>query len=162
MRLQAGHTARTMATLATGSVLAVMAIQLTPTAAQPVRHIVLAGAQAERSGECITLTVSFNLPVQYLRHAPRERGLSLYLDVQPLAAGTAMKEGLARREAVRVQSDGPLPIIAVVYDGTLPEPRVVVDFDVPMAFSVQQGKDFRSLVVHTAPPASAAKCAIEP
>jgi hypothetical protein len=151
-----------MAALAAGSVLAVMAIQFTPTAAQPVKHIVLEKAQAVHSGECITLTVSFNLPVQYLRNAPRGRGLSLYMDVRPLATGTATEEGLAQREAVRVQSDGPIPIIAVVYDGTLSEPRIAVDFDMPMVFSVQQGADFRSLVVRAAPPASAAACAIGP
>lgn len=148
-----------LSALLAGALLAYLAISLQPSDAQPVKHLVLDSARAEWVGECLVLRIGFTLPVRYLRHAPPAGGASLIVQLETVELGPAQDEGLRRREAVPVTGAAPLPLSSVVYDGTTEGPaHIVLDFDASVAFSVEQGEDFRSLVVRIAPSGRITDC----
>jgi hypothetical protein len=128
--------------------------------AQPVRGEVFDEATVTRSAGCAVVDIRFNFKIQYLRHFPKDRGSSLYMQVHPIHAGV---EILGAREAVVAHGADAGPLQSIVYDGTTQGcPIVILDFDHPVRFSVAQGRDFSSLRVAYSLGEEGPACTVQP
>ena len=115
--------------------------------AQPVSSRALEGISSEQTQTDFALRIRFTLPIFYLRHTPLKRGDSLNIQLKPLAVPRGAPV-IPRRESIQVPPDFPLPVQSVTLEfagGT--DPVVEVRFSRSVRYSVEQGKDLRSLIV---------------
>ena len=97
---------------------------------------------------CSTITVTFNFPVQYIKHFPYESGEDLRIQLDPIVTGTEEGNALYTRETVQLPPNGTGALVDVAYEGHVDGgPYLTLFFQTPVKFNVAQGKDFRSLVV---------------
>jgi len=116
--------------------------------ADPQSRRMLDGLRFARRGDAWEMRIAFHSRIRYLRHAPRTRGTTLEIQVDPLALSFADLPMLASHEALTPDRDAPVPLADVVYEGHRSGDKVVVlRFTRPVGFEVRQGEDFRSLVV---------------
>jgi hypothetical protein len=108
---------------------------------------VLDTIEVSRQGDSAVLEANFSRPVFYVRHFPPEKGetLQIYLRVP-----VVLSEPSQREIAVRKSLKGPpidhLPLQDVTYEGTGVEgPRLIVRFTRPVHYSIEKGRDDRSI-----------------
>ena len=101
----------------------------------------------ERDGG-VEVIVRFMTPVRYLRHAPANQGDTLQVQVQPVRLAPQDAPLFASQEVLAAPPDSPVPLIEVSYEGRRDTGRyLVLRFSKIVDYEVQQGSDFRSLVV---------------
>lgn len=140
----------------TGS--ALLAVLMVPgVSAQPVRDRVIEDVSVTRSDTAWLVRISFSFPVSYRSHFPQDRGEELRVMLTPAAVGTTETDAVLGRESVRLSGGG--PVYEVIWEGDAEGgPFLTVLFRNPVPFSVQPGRDFRSLTVsvhapeHAPPP----------
>jgi|GEM_PF-1640750 len=116
--------------------------------AQPVTTRVFEGMESGESDGIPNVRISFNMPVRYLRHSPRNSGDSIHIQFFPLVVSGAGVAEFLGRESLRLPRDLPAPIVEIVYDGVVAG-RPIVDIRLahPVRFEVRQGEDLRSIVI---------------
>lgn len=126
-----------------------------PAAAQSVAERTLSDIVVDNVGRCSTITVNFNIRVQFLSHFPSESGRELHVRVQPLDAGGtgSLRESLRPPESLRA-------LRSIEYEGADPSgPILTLLFTRDMRFEVEPGRDPQSLVIRIAEPGSGPLCA---
>lgn len=114
--------------------------------AQPVRDRVLEEVTVTRSEDAYLVRVAFSFPVRYQSHFPEQEGDELRVLMTPAVVGPTEEEAVYERESVRLSGDG--PAYEVIWEGDAPGgPFLTVLFREPVLFSVQPGRDFRSLTI---------------
>ncbi|HEB90967.1 MAG TPA: tetratricopeptide repeat protein, partial [Deltaproteobacteria bacterium] len=103
-----------------------------------------------------TLDLEFQFPIRYLRHTPLTPGRTLRIQVDPLDLGDDEMPQGPIRENLPIPRGEPIPLVEIVCDVSVPgEPFVEMQFERTFAFDVEQGKDFRHLVIRVTPPGQA-------
>ena len=131
---------------AMGAAFLAMAWQLS---AQPAGGRIISDVSISGIADGSELRIEFTFPVRYLSHFPREFGDTLQISLQAVAVSEVDQEFLRRRESFNLPETGSVPLLDVTYEGDLPGgPYLTLRFTEPVAFSVRQGSDFRSLTVN--------------
>lgn len=100
---------------------------------------------------CAVVRVSFNFPVRYVNHFPIGEGADLRVQLSPFATAAADKESLYTREEPLLPPDALPELIEVLYEGNVDGgPYLTLFFDEVVKFHVEQGSDFRSLMIAVA------------
>lgn len=119
--------------------------------AAPMATRIIDGIALTTEGHCSVITLTFLLPLQYIRHFPDSYGDEVLVRVEPLETGRVDNDALSAREAVRPQPPVDTPLVMAIYEGDIADgPYVRFQFEHPVNFSVSQGTDFRSLIVTVA------------
>lgn len=125
-----------------------LGILLVPSLAWAAVNIVIEDVQIAEDNGCAEVTVSFTLPVRYIRHFPLESGDDLRVQLEPIAAGPAQQEALNTRQKVEPPPSETIGLTDVIYEGDVEGgPYLTFYFSRKTTFKVAQGADFRSLVV---------------
>ena len=88
-----------------------------PARAQPVTARVFEGMEPGETEGIPNVRISFNLPVRYLSHSPRDSGDSIHIQFFPLNVSEVGAAEFFHRESLQLPRDLPAPIVEVVYDG---------------------------------------------
>jgi len=119
-----------------------------PASAQPVKIRVLKSLEIAPRDDGWSVAVTFTLPARLVSFSPAEIGDLVRVRVGFPAVPEDQQRSLAKREALTPPPKSDSPLDQVVYDGTDPAgPTVEVRFRERVRFRVQQGADFRSIVV---------------
>ncbi len=119
-----------------------------PARAQPVTARVFEGMEPGETEGIPNVRISFNLPVRYLSHSPRDSGDSIHIQFFPLIVSELGGAEFFHRESLQLPRDLPAPIVEVVYDGIVAG-RPILDLRLARSvrFEVRQGDDLRSIVI---------------
>jgi len=96
------------------------------------------------------VSINFSFPVRYMKHFPLYKGKELRIQLRPLVVAPVDTDAVFEREAIVPQQTELVPLYEVVYEGDFSADGFYVhlSFDTDMVFGVEQGTDFRSIVVH--------------
>ena len=134
-------------------VLHVLLLMTTVASAQPAGNRAVQDAFADRIGDCSRITIEFVFPVQYVSHFPRETGRELQVQLRPLAVGGSNTAALVFNESIRVVDDLSVELTRFEYIGDRfpSDPYLWLVSPNEFSFRVEQGSDFRSLVLFITP-----------
>ncbi len=120
------------------------------TQAQPAGNRAVDNTEAEIINGCSVITVTFVFPVQYLSHFPKSKGNELRVQFSPLITGQATVLAEISNEAVRLMDDVDVPITRFEYIGGqfTENPYLWLTFSESVYFKVEQGADFRSVILY--------------
>lgn len=119
-----------------------------PAQAQPSRDRILGDLTFSEHSEYIDIQIELTFPVRYLRHFPAEKGDEIRIQLKPIAIGSAEREGLFKREGVTADESNPADVTEIVYEGAnITGLSLTVYFSQERTFSVEQGNDYRSILV---------------
>ena len=114
--------------------------------AQPVRDRVIEDVTVTRSDGAYLVRILFSFPVRYQSHFPQDSGEELRVTLTPSVVGATEEDAVSERESVRLSGDS--PAYEVIWEGDAEGgPFLTVLFREPVPFSVQPGRDFRSLTI---------------
>jgi hypothetical protein len=117
--------------------------------AQPISGRILSNVSVEESADGSTIHIEFTFPVRYLRHFPADYGDTIEISLKEVAISDVDEQFLKRRESIRLPESISVPLLDVNYEGDLPGgPYLTLRFYKPVAYTVRQGSDFRSLTVY--------------
>jgi hypothetical protein len=109
---------------------------------------VIQDASIEEAGECAVIKVRFNFPVRYIRHFPNEPSEEVRIQFGPISMSPSDLEDRFEREVVRFSQDDRVPLSEIIFEGNVTGgPLLTLTFMRSTAFEVEQGSDYRSLVV---------------
>ncbi len=92
------------------------------------------------------IRINFNVPRQYIIHAPAEKGDVLQIKLRPTAADTGSDP--IKREVLSWQPSEEVPLEEVIYEGDTPgRVGLTLRFRRSVHFGVRGGSDLRSVVV---------------
>ena len=103
-----------------------------------------------QKGEYVVVRVEFNFPLRYVKHFPYESGDDLRIQFEPirLAVRPGEEAALFTRRSVRPPPNNIASLLEVVYEGNVEGgPFLTLFFVRPVVFTVEQGTDFRSLII---------------
>ncbi|MEK6758767.1 MAG: hypothetical protein AABY51_03260 [Deltaproteobacteria bacterium] len=114
-------------------------------------HLVLDRVEIMNDAGCAEIDVSFNFPVRYVRHFPAGSGSDLRIQVEPIVTSEADRSNIATRETIQPDPDHLSTLEKIVYEGDeIGGPFLSFYFNTDVAFKVEQGPDYRSLVIWVA------------
>jgi hypothetical protein len=118
--------------------------------AQPAGNRAVDNTEVENINGCSIITVTFVFPVQYLSHFPKSQGKELRVQFSPLITGQSNIPAEISNEAIRLMDDVEVPITRFEYNGGQfsENPSLWLVFSEPVYFKVEQGTDFRSLILY--------------
>jgi tetratricopeptide (TPR) repeat protein len=121
---------------------------------------VITGLDVTGPKDCTALRVDFSLPMRYLEHFPPHEGDDIRVKVMPVAVSDEERDSVRVRESARLSTpDARVPLQEVTFDGTIENVALLTfDFERPVTFSMDQGEDFRSLVLFVHDPKSDLPC----
>lgn len=123
------------------------------------RHLIIDEVTVSERPDCSVVKVSFNFPVRYVKHFPYSTGDDLRIQLEPITRNVADREALFARETVLPPPNEIVGLSEVVYEGDIEGgPFLTLFFTRPVNFKVEQGTDFRSVVVTVAGPESKGLC----
>jgi tetratricopeptide (TPR) repeat protein len=97
---------------------------------------------------CAVIRVAFSFVVRLVRHFPQASGDDLRIQFVPFGVSAADREGLFTRRSVRPRRSDIASLAEVVYEGNVAGgPFLTLFFTRPRMFRVEEGKDFRSLII---------------
>lgn len=125
----------------------VAVLLLSPNLLYAQRRVVDEASIDEQDG-CASIMVQFNFPVRYRTHFPLDAGTELRIQFEPVSMGSSDIEGEFEREQVWYSPNDIVPLMEVVFEGNVSGgPFLTLTFEHSIAFEVEAGADFRSLVV---------------
>jgi hypothetical protein len=122
---------------------------------QPARDRLLDCIDVQEGELETRLQINMTIPVRYVSHFPRASGNELRIKLNPIAINPGDRDALFARESLvpveRVQSF----LKEVIYEGDIEGgPYLTLLFNRSVHFSVEQGRDSRSIVVRITVPAA--------
>ena len=116
--------------------------------AQPSRDRVLGDLSFNELEEQTEVRIEFNFPVRYIRHFPVTSGQDLRIQLVPMAIGNTERDALFKREAITAKRHNAADISEVIYEGDSANGlQLTVYFVKEKTFSVEQGNDYRSMML---------------
>ena len=132
--------------------LAVSLLMIAIVQAQPAKKTILEDLKIENEGDHSVVHVGFSFPLQYIRHYPLDSGTELHIEIRPLDVSPEDAKDLSQRESIAAEENNSADLYDVIYGGSEVGGRYLsLYFDQPVAFEVEQGKDYRSLDVQVTP-----------
>lgn len=126
---------------------------------EPVRKKILDQLDIEAVEDATLVRISLTSPVRYIRHFPYVSGDELRIRILLFDVSDDNREALPGRETLVPGKAGDLPLEEVVYEGDMAGgPYLTLFFGHRVDFSVQQGRDSRSILVYVKNPASDPSC----
>jgi len=118
--------------------------------AQPAGNRAIENTEVAHQNGCSIITVTFVFPVQYLSNFPKEKGNELRVQLSPLVTSQSNITAEFSDEAVRLMDDIDVPLTRFEYVGahSAENPYLWLTFSESVYFKVEQGSDFRSLVLY--------------
>ncbi|MDH5410087.1 MAG: hypothetical protein OEY16_01760 [Alphaproteobacteria bacterium] len=108
---------------------------------------------------CTVVRVGFDEPILYQRHFPYESGIELLVFVRPVSIGPAELAAGLPWEILSIPPEEDPVLLSVVFQGDAPGgPYLSVRFTRRVAFKVQQGRDYRSIVISISDSEMGAPC----
>lgn len=105
----------------------------------------------EVSGK-IAVSINFNFPIRYISHFPDEAGRELRIQLQPISVSSDDLEALNQRESLTPVKGNPANITEIIYEGdSYSNLFMTVYFNSKTSYTVEQGSDYRSLLVTVDP-----------
>jgi hypothetical protein len=127
--------------------------------AQPSLQEMLGETLIVDKEECATVTVSFNLRVRYIKHFPYNSGEELRIHLEPIALTPSERESITQNESILPPESEIAAIDQIVYEGGVNGDQfLTIFFKHAVTYTVQQGSDFRSIVVTVFLPSATAPC----
>lgn len=127
--------------------------------ARPSMQEVLGEIEITDKEECAIVKVSFNLMVRYKRHFPYKSGEELRIQIEPIAFTESEKEAVGQDESITPPESDIAGIDQVFYEGgDSGQQSLTLFFNHPVSYTVQQGADSRSIVVHVFLPSATLPC----
>lgn len=118
--------------------------------AQPVSDRVLSRVKVNETEACAVVAVEFNITVQTKSYFPEVHGDHVRIDLRPIEVGR-VNGAVASREELRPPASERAGIQEIQYDGDAPTgPVLTVTFNSDKHYVVDQGSDFRSIVLKVA------------
>jgi len=115
--------------------------------AQVVQDRYLSRVEAVEHGNCSTITIEFNTPVQYQSHFPESHGTDLQISVAPLNFNRLSVDGASAESARPPRSSGSR-LSNVQYDIAGPSgPELLLQFDRDMYWAVQADNEVTRILV---------------
>ncbi len=138
---------------------------LVPAWAQQTR--IVDRIEVDESGGKTRIRLDFNVPLQYINHAPQDHGDKLILQLRPVVAAQTEDIDFTQPESLTWESGPGVPLQFVRYEGgTAQRVQLGIYFVREIDYEVQPGTDARSLSILLArpetPPAPALPRAPEP
>lgn len=132
--------------------LAVSLLVIAIVQAQPAKKTILEDLNIVNEGDHSLVHVGFSFPLQYIRHYPLGSGAELHIEIRPIDISPEDEKDLSKREAISADEGNPAGLFDVVYGGSDVGGRYLsLYFEEPVAFEVEQGKDFRSMDILVCP-----------
>jgi len=129
----------------------------------PATHLIMADVDIVEEEDCALVTVQFSFPVRYTNHFPYSEGDDLRIQLEPVVTSPADREVLFTRETVLPPPNEIAALTEVIYEGNIQGgPFLTLFFKRTVAFEVEQGSDYRSLVIAVTDPDRAGACSAEP
>ncbi len=127
--------------------------------AEPVRDRILGNIDITESPECSIISIGFNFPVRYLRHFPYESGSELRIKLEPIAISQVDRSALFKRESYNPEGVGPSAVSEIIYEGDVEGgPFLTLIFRHSVRYTVEQGSDFRSVIIMVEGPEALHPC----
>lgn len=118
------------------------------TMAESLRDRILSEINVSNGGEYSVIKITFDFPVQYLRHTPPNYGKEIRVRLRPILANREELAGLNKRESLNPPKNNTAGVVRVEYDGVdQSELILTVFFDKSRKFEAKQGDDYRSLII---------------
>jgi hypothetical protein len=122
-------------------------------------QVIVNDVEIKEEGKCAVIRVEFSFPVRYVKHFPYESGDDLRIQIEPIAVSQGDKEALFTRESVRPPPNDIASLLEVVYEGNIEGgPFLTLSFRRPVVFKVEQGTDFRSIIIGVHGPEALEPC----
>lgn len=116
--------------------------------AQPARARIIKQVTVSEQADKTEFNIGFIFPVRYVRHFPTDYGETIEIQLKAVLVSEDDADLLGERESIRLPDASYIPLLDISYEGDLPGgPYLTVRFLKPVAYKVQQGADFRSLLV---------------
>jgi tetratricopeptide (TPR) repeat protein len=97
---------------------------------------------------CAVIRVAFTFVVRLVRHFPQASGDNLRIQFAPVGPRAVDREALFTRRSVRPPRSEIASLAEVVYEGNVVGgPFLTLSFTRPRMFRVEEGRDFRSLII---------------
>lgn len=130
-----------------------------PVHGQPTLREVLDETQIIDKPECAVITVGFNLRVRYKKHFPFKSGEELRIQLEPIALTPSEKEAITQEESIIPPESEIAAIDQIIYEGgENGDQFLTIFFKHPVSYTVQQGSDFRSIVIKVFLPSTTTPC----
>ncbi len=101
------------------------------------------------------LQINMTIPVRYVSHFPRSSGNELHIKLTPIAISPGDRDALFARESLVPVEHAQSFLSEVIYEGDIEGgPYLTLLFNRSVHFSVEQGRDSRSIVVRITVPAA--------
>lgn len=135
----------TIAWLKRGLILLIVAWML-PAWAQQMR--IVDQIDVEESGEQTRIRLNFNVPLQYVNHAPQNHGDKIILQLRPVVASQTQEIDFAQPESLNWEATSGIPLQFVRYEGgSSQRVQIGIYFSTETDFEVQASSDARSLSI---------------
>ena len=123
--------------------------------AQPVPDRILDTLDLQGHGQNVIVSINLAIPVRYMSHFPAESGKELRIRLQPVSISPGDRDALYERETLVPGYQAQLFLNEVIYEGDMEGgPYLTLLFDRSVYFTVEQGRDSRSIIVRVTLPAS--------
>lgn len=116
--------------------------------AQVIQDRFLSRVQATEQGDCATISVEFNVPVQYQSHFPESGGRDLRISVQPLNFNRFGQSTAGSSESVRPPTSKVAGIQQITYDVLDPSgPTLTLQFGHEVNWTVESDNDVSRIII---------------
>lgn len=128
-----------------GLILVMLTLML-PAWAQQTR--IVDQIDVEESGEQTRIRLNFNVPLQYVNHAPQNHGDKIILQLRPVVASQTEEIDFAQPESLTWEATPGVPLQFVRYEGgSSQRVQIGIYFSTKTDFEVQASSDARSLSI---------------
>lgn len=126
---------------------------------QAVTDNFLAGVEVAEIADCAVVRVRLNFPVRIIGHFPNDFGNELRIRVRPLVVSREVESERPGRESLRPPLNDRAAIQQIVYwRDAVTGPTLTIYFHHPVAYEVDEGVNFRSLIIAVAGPEPSGSC----
>lgn len=141
---------------------AILVVMLS-TAGLQAREQILDKVRIDEKGECAMIQVEFGFPVRYVNHFPSESGDDLRIQFEPITISQGDEDAVFTRESHRPPPNEIASLLEVVYEGHIEGgPFLTLFFRTNVKFRVEQGVDFRSLIIFVQGHDASEPCTLRP
>ena len=124
----------------------VMMTWMLPAWAQQMR--IVDQIDVEDSGEQTRIRLNFNVPLQYINHAPQNHGDKIILQLRPVVASQTEEIDFAQPESLNWEATPGIPLQFIRYEGgSSQRVQIGIYFSTETDFEVQASSDARSISI---------------
>ena len=130
--------------------LAVALYSMAQLIAAPVKDRVIQSIEVTDDVHRSEVHINFSFPVKYIKHFPLYKGKELRIQLRPLMIPLVDNDAVYGREVIVPQQTELVSLYEVVYEGDFSADGFYIhlSFNDEVVFGVEQGADFRSIVVY--------------